>query len=220
MLDLGNLFTADAPVRQFQDYSTTFVTGEAPEVTAREVAFTDQLVLDGFGDGGVAITSLEIGPQDGRLYASSITGTIQRWDLNSDGTLDKAGVQALALDYFQDTGRSIVGMAFDPADPSVIWVTDNAPVPTSGKAQDIDDFSNRLSKITLGADGDFATATAEAYLTGLPRSGGDHVTNSIEFRANPDAGAAGEPDFLLYFMQGSNSAAGRTAPGGSVPSDC
>ena len=46
--------------------------------------------LDGFGEGGVAITSLEVGPQDGKLYASSIMGTIQRWDLNPDGTLDKA----------------------------------------------------------------------------------------------------------------------------------
>ena len=209
VLDLGNLFDADAPVRQFQDYSTTFVTGEAPEVVAREVAFTDQLVLDGFAQGGVAITSLEIGPEDGKLYASSIAGTIQRWELNADGTLDVAGAEVLSLGYFQDTGRSIVGMAFDPQDAGVIWVTDNATVPTDGKNQSIDDFSGRLSKITLGADGDFATASAETYLTGLPRSGGDHVTNSIEFRANPDAGAAGEPDFLLYFMQGSNTAAGR-----------
>ncbi|MBC7799822.1 MAG: carbohydrate-binding protein, partial [Gemmatimonadaceae bacterium] len=46
-------------------------------------------------------------------------------------------------------------------------------------------------------------------VTGLPRSNGDHLTNSLEFRANPAAGQAGEPSHLLYVTQGSNSAMGR-----------
>ena len=208
VLDLGDLTDADAPLRQFQDYTTTFVTGEAPEVVARDVAFTDRVILDGFPDGGAAYTSIEFGP-DGRLYVTTITGEIHRWDVASDGSIDKTSKETLSLDYFQDTGRSIIGIAFDPEDAGTIWVTDNAPVPREGKAQDTPEFSGQVSKITLGAGGSFAGAEAEAYITGLPRSGGDHVTNSLEFRANPDAGQAGEPDHLLYVTQGSNSAAGR-----------
>lgn len=211
VLDLGNLFDGDLPLRQFQDFTTTFVTGETPALVARDVAFDDTVVLNGFADGGVAITSIDIGP-DGKLYSSSITGSITRWDINPDGTLDKASADTLALDYFSDTGRSIIGMIFDPEDPNVIWVSDNAPVPRQGKSDETPEFSGQISKITLGTDGSFEGAVAETYITGLPRSGGDHVTNSLEFRANPDAGQDGEPNFLLYFTQGSNSAAGERDP--------
>ncbi|ETX29840.1 carbohydrate-binding protein [Roseivivax isoporae] len=205
VLDLGNLTDSDLPLRQFQDYSTSFVTGEAPEVVAREVAFTDTVVLDGFADGGAAYTSIDIGP-DGRLYVSTIMGEIHRWDINADGTLDKASQETLSLDYFQDTGRSIIGLAFDPEDPNTIWVSDNAPVPREGKADETPEFSGQVSKITLGAGGSFEGASAETYITGLPRSGGDHVTNSLEFR---NIGTESDPEYLLYVMQGSNSAAGR-----------
>ncbi|WP_118136145.1 carbohydrate-binding protein [Oceanicella sp. SM1341] len=208
VLDLGDLTDSSQPLRQFQDYSTTFVTGEAPEVVPREVAFTDEIQLDGFGEGGVALTSIEFGP-DGHLYAVSIGGELKRWDVNEDGSLDLASAETLNLGYFQDTGRSIIGLVFDPEDPNVIWVTDNAPVPVDGKADQTPDFSGRISKITLGEDGAFEGASAETYLHGLPRSGGDHVTNSLEFRANPDAGLEGEPAYLLYLTQGSNTAAGR-----------
>ena len=205
VLDLGNLTDSDLPLRQFQDYSTTFVTGEAPEVVAKEVAFTDTVVLDGFADGGAAFTSIDIGP-DGKLYVSTITGQIHRWDMNSDGSLDKASQETLSLDYFQDSGRSIIGLAFDPEDPNTIWVSDNAPVPREGKADQTPDFSGQVSKITLGANGAFEGAAAETYITGLPRSGGDHVTNSLEFR---NIGTDADPEYLLYVMQGSNTAAGR-----------
>ncbi|QJF50330.1 carbohydrate-binding protein [Roseobacter ponti] len=212
VLDLGSIFDADAPKRQFQDYSTTFVTGETPVVEAKEVAFTDQVILDataagafGTDGGGFGYTSIEFGP-DGKLYVATITGVINRWDVNPDGTLDLASAETLNLGYFDD--RSIIGLAFDPEDPNTIWVTDNANVPRSGKAFDTEDFSGQLTKITLGSGGAFETAVAETYITGLPRSGGDHVTNSIEFRANPDAGVDGAPEYLLYFTQGSNSAAG------------
>ena len=207
VLDLGDLNDGTQPLRQFQDYTTTFVTGERPEVVDREVAFTDEVLIDGFADGGIALTSVEFGP-DGKLYASSIGGTITRWDVNADGTLDKASAEVLALDYFADTGRSIIGLAIDPEDPNTIWVTDNAPVPRQGRSEQIPEFSGQVSKITLGADGSFEGAVAETYVTGLPRSGGDHVTNSLEFRANPEAGVDGAPNYLLYFTQGSNSAAG------------
>ncbi|MGM0560076.1 MAG: carbohydrate-binding protein [Pseudomonadota bacterium] len=209
VLDLGSVTDPDGALRQFQDLTTSFVTGETPEDVAREVAFTTDVLLDGFTDGAGGYTSVEFGP-DGKLYVATITGEIHRWDVNTDGTVDKESQETLSLDHLETPGdrRGIIGFVFDPEDPNTIWITDNAPVPRQSKAFDTPEFSGRVSKVTLGEDGSFEDATAEAYITGLPRSGGDHLTNSLEFRANPDAGQPGEPDYLLYLTQGSNSAAG------------
>ena len=84
VLDLGDVSDGDAPLRQFQDLTTTFVTGEAPVDVAREVAFTEAVQLDGFADGAGGFTSIEFGP-DGKLYVATITGQIHRWDVNADG---------------------------------------------------------------------------------------------------------------------------------------
>ena len=224
VLDLGNLNDSSQPLRQFQDYSTTFVTGEAPEVVAKEVAFVDQLILEGssqFGaDGkGFGYTSIAFGP-DGKLYVATISGDIHRWDVNANGTIDTTSQETLSLEYFKGTSsnnddRGIIGLVFDPEDPNTIWVSDNAPIPREGRSDQIPEFSGQVSKITLGTGGSFDGASAEAYITGLPRSGGDHVTNSLEFR---NIGSDADPEYLLYVMQGSNSAAGRADPAwGSRP---
>ncbi|MFS4438004.1 carbohydrate-binding protein [Paracoccaceae bacterium GXU_MW_L88] len=209
VMDLGAVSDPDAPLRQMQDLTTTFVTGEAPEDVAREVAFDTTTQLDGFGDGAFGYTTIEFGP-DGKLYVGTITGEIHRWDVNADGSIDKASQETLSLDYLEEgtDRRGIVGMVFDPNDPNTIWITDNAPIPRESKAYSTPEFSGRVSKITLGDNGDFDTATAETFAFGFPRSGGDHLTNSLEFRKNPDFGQADEPEYLLYLSQGSNSAAG------------
>ncbi|MDH2328263.1 CBM35 domain-containing protein [Cereibacter sp. SYSU M97828] len=210
VLDLGNLADENAPLRQMQDLTTSFVTGEMPALEPKEVAFNTSTQLNGFADGAGGYTSVEFGP-DGKLYVATITGEIHRWIVNADGSIDKSSKESLVLDYFaapEGERRGIVGFTFDPEDPSTIWITDNAPIPREAKAFDTPEFSGRVSKITLGEAQSFSTATIETYLTGLPRSGGDHVTNSLEFRANPDAGKAGEPNYLLYLSQGSNTATG------------
>ncbi len=210
VLDLGGIENPTAPLHQMQDLTTTFVTGTATVETAREVAFTTQTLLNGFADGAGGFTTVEFGP-DGKLYIATITGEIYRWTVNPDGSIDKASKESLILDHFSQGAegrRGIIGFAFDPENPRTIWVTDNYPIPRQDKAFDTPEFSGRVSKITLGSNGSFQGATAEAYITGLPRSGGGHVTNSLEFRANPNAGQAGEPAYLLYLSQGSNSAAG------------
>ncbi|MEQ1941290.1 carbohydrate-binding protein [Mesorhizobium sp. VNQ89] len=215
VLDLGSITDPDAPLRQMQDLTTTFVTGEAPEDVAREVAFSTSVQLNGFADGAGGYTSIEFGP-DGKLYVATITGEIHRWNVNSDGTIDKASQETVALDYLDAGGgerRGIVGFVFDPNDPNTIWITDNAPIPREQKAFDTPEFSGRVSKVTLGPGGSLEDATAETYIRGLPRSGADHLSNSLEFRENPDFGQAGEPEYLLYMSQGSNSAAG--APDGA-----
>ncbi|PZX13104.1 carbohydrate binding protein with CBM6 domain [Palleronia aestuarii] len=209
VVDLGSVTDPNAPLRQMQDLTTTFVTGETPEDVAREVAFDTATLLDGFADGAFGYTSIEFGP-DGKLYVATIMGDVHRWDVNADGSIDRTSQETLSLDYLNEDGgrRGIIGFVFDPEDANTIWITDNAPIPRESKSFDIAEFSGRISKITLGENGDFGTATAEAFASGLPRSGGDHLTNSLEFRANPAAGQTGEPAYLLYLTQGSNSAGG------------
>ena len=210
VLDLGDVSDASAPLRQFQDLTTTFVTGEAPVDVARDVAFTEAVQINGFPDGAGGFTSIEFGP-DGRLYVATITGQIHRWDVNPDGTIDKSSQETFNSSYFQqfeptspqgalegEGRRGIIGLAFDPEDPDAIWITDNWPIPRESKAFDTPEFSGQISKVTLGAGGSLENASVATYVTGLPRSGGDHVTNSIEFG----------PNGMLYLTQGSNSAGG------------
>ena len=220
VLDLGSVTDADAPPRRMQDLTTSFVTGEAPEEVARQVAFTENVLLNGFADSAGGFNSVEFGP-DGRLYVATITGQVHRWNVNSDGTIAKASQETLNSDYFQQFPpanqqeamegvgrRGIIGLAFDPDDPDAIWITNNWPIPRESEAFDTPEFSGQISKITLGAGGSLADASVATYVTGLPRSSCDHVTNSIEFRSNPEAGQPGQPDHLLYVSQGSNSAGG------------
>lgn len=210
VLDLGSVTVATDPLRQMNDLTATFVTGAEPEVQSSAVAFDTEVLIDGFADGGITYTSITMGP-DGRLYICTLNGEIHRWSLNDDGSIDESSLETLTLDYF-DAGtagrRGIIGMEFDPENPNVLWVTDNAPVPRESASFSSPEFSGQISKITFTGQQDFDSAQAQTYISGLPRSGGDHVTNSIEFRANPDAGQPGEPNFLLYLTQGSNSAGG------------
>lgn len=214
VLDLGSLSDANAPLRQMQDLTTTFVTGDMPEEVQSLVSFETTLLLDGFADGAGGFTSVEFGP-DGKLYVATITGEIYRWAVNADGSVDKASKESLILDYLDAANgerRGIIGFTFDPDHPNTIWITDNAPIPRESKSFETPEFSGRVSKITLGANMAFTGVTAETYISGLPRSGGDHLTNSLEFRTNPAAGQPGEPAHLLYLTQGSNTAAGGTDP--------
>ncbi|WP_223828042.1 CBM35 domain-containing protein [Vreelandella titanicae] len=210
--DRGANDDPDAPTREFQKFTNTFVTGEASEIVPREVAFNDVIELNGAADNAYQFTSLELSPDGSKMYISNMLGEIKRYDVNPQtGALSNE--QVLALDYFAGDSagsRGIIGLTFDPTDPNVLWVSDNYPIPLEGRDNGVPDFSGRISKITL-EEGDAFNATAEAYITGLPRSNGDHVTNSLEFRANPEFDANTNPDVpshLLYLLQGSNSAMG------------
>ncbi|MHB0777063.1 Ig-like domain-containing protein, partial [Halomonas sp. WWR20] len=209
--DRGDNDNPDAPTREFQTFTTTFVTGDAPESVAREVAFTKNVELDGSADDAYGFTSVELSPDGSKLYIATMAGEIKRYDVDPD-TGSLSGEQTLTLDYFQDADgpRGIIGLTFDPNDPNTLWVTDNYPIPLSGRSESVPDFSGRITKITLGDGPEFA-ATAEPYITGLPRSVADHVTNSLEFRVNPEYDAVNNPDVpthLLYVIQGSDSAMG------------
>ncbi len=195
--------------REFQKFSTSFTTGEAAEIVDRAVAFVDTVELNGSADGAFGFTSVEMSPDKSQLYVTTILGQIKRWDVNPDGSLDLDSEETfIPGGSFTSEGRGFIGIVFDPEDANTIWVTDNAEIPLTGRDNAVPDFSGRISKVELGTGGSLADATMSTYITGLPRSNGDHVTNSLEFRANPASGQAGEPDFLLYLIQGSNSAMG------------
>ncbi|WNL37791.1 carbohydrate-binding protein [Halomonas sp. PAMB 3232] len=207
-----------APTREFQKYTNTFVTGAEPEVVARDVAFNDVIELDGAADGAFGFTSLEITADGSTMYIATIGGQILRYDIDpATGSLGNRQELSLPGDYFFEAGaesgndrRGIIGLVVDPTDPNVLWITDNYPIPLNGRDNGVPEFSGRITRITLDDNGGFS-GTAEPYITGLPRSNGDHVTNSLEFRANPEYDATANPDVpthLLYLIQGSNSAMG------------
>jgi hypothetical protein len=88
-----------APTREFQKFTTSFVTGQAAEVTAREVAFNETIEVNGAADGAFGFTSLEMSPDGKYLYAATMGGVIKRWDVSAaDGSLSNE--QTLSLGYF------------------------------------------------------------------------------------------------------------------------
>ncbi|GHB07208.1 carbohydrate-binding protein [Salinicola rhizosphaerae] len=210
--DRGDNTDPDAPTREFQKFTTTFVTGAEPEIQDSEVAFDTTVELNGAEDGAYLFTSITMSPDYSKIYVSTMNGEIIRYDVDATtGALSNE--QVLALDYFQgeDGARGILGLTFDPTDPNVLWVTDNYPIPLTGRDNGVPDFSGRISKITIDDSDETFTATAETYITGLPRSNGDHVTNSLTFHANPEYDAVTNPDvppYLLYVSQGANTAMG------------
>ena len=143
-----------------------------------------------------AYASLAVGP-DGKLYGLQISGTIDRWNINADGTL--SGKQELSgLTNAYGGNRLAVGLVFAPnatAGNLVAYVTHSTFVFTNGP-----EWDGKLSRLT-GAN----LQNEQLILTDLPRSVRDHLTNSIVFDPNNNN--------VLYFNQGANNAGG--APDGA-----
>ena len=108
LLDAGPNGVENGALREFAKTSATFVTGEAPEVVDREVAFTDTLMTT---EGGFA--SLTFSPDGSQLYVSTLSGGIIRWDLDprTGEIMDGSRQQ---LDVPELEGKSIIGLVFDP----------------------------------------------------------------------------------------------------------
>ncbi len=126
---------------------------------------------------GTPVSSLVIGP-DRKLYATALDGIVRRWPIAPDGTL------GLVEEWDGLAGRTLIGLAFQPDDPNVFWVTTNAPV----YLQPAPDWSGTVTRVTMAArvlPG--FIATFEDMVTGLPRSAKDHMTNSLAF--GPDGSA-------------------------------
>lgn len=175
----------------FEAFSTTFTTGTMTSSNTGTVAFQKVALATATG---ASFTSVVIGP-DGKLYASTLSGELYRWSLASDGQTGPAEVLNSLISH-EGGARVVLGLVFDPAstaDNLVLWVSHGAPSLSAAP-----EWSGKLSRLSGPALG-----TVTDFVTGLPRSIRDHLTNSIAFG----------PDGALYVLQGSNSAMG--APDGN-----
>ena len=179
----------------FEAFTSSFTTGSGstgPVTDLDNVSFTNA----GTVATGAKYSTLTIGP-DGKLYGLQINGDIDRWNIENDGTLSgKEELDTWKGNYGND--RTSVGLAFDPdatAQNLIAYISHN-----SGGLNGAPAWDGKISRLT-GAN----LETEALIVTNLPRSTKDHLTNSITFRP-------GENN-VLYFNQGSNSAAG--APDGS-----
>ncbi len=186
----------------FTTFSSTFTTASEedtnPPANLAGVSFTQVKGTD-LGEGlKDRFTSLAVGP-DGKLYGSTTGEVIKRWTIAADGTL--TDLEELTIDLKGSnhpvTGvpatdnRLVIGFTFAPeatADNLVAYITHSALTLTDGP-----EWDGKLTKIS-GPN----LQTVEDILIHLPRSGKDHLTNSVVVGPGND----------LFIVQGSNSAGG------------
>jgi glucose/arabinose dehydrogenase len=131
-----------------------------------------------------------MGP-DGRIYAGTMDGEIVRFDVKPDGTLGAPTVITTIIDNNGGLPRIITGLRFDPnSTPSDfdLWVTHG-----DGLEVNAPDFSGKLTRLRGPNLADY-----QDFITELPRSVRDHLTQQMDFG----------PDKALYISQGSNSSMG------------
>lgn len=179
----------------FVPFKSGFSTGAGPDLLPPPVTFASRQVYPptSYSKADAPIASLTVGP-DQRLYGVTLDGKVLRWNILADGTLSNPPTN-IAPDEL--AGRAIIGLAFDPANAGVLWISHNAPLFTPDR-QPAPDFSGEISKLIL-PKGTETRATLQRYVIGLPRSTKDHLTNSLAFNRSGDR---------LYVSQGSNSATG------------
>ncbi|MBD2448253.1 Ig-like domain-containing protein [Nostoc sp. FACHB-152] len=174
----------------FLPYSISFTTGTLENINS-QISF-EQIYQLNVPD--KPYTTVVIGP-DNQLYAATLEGEILRFPISDTGDLGTPQIIS-SLQTANGGNRSIIGMHFDPSSKDasnlILWVTNNDSLYKIGKAPDWTGKITRLSGPNL--------ETVQDYVVGLPRSVRDHLTNSIEFKAN-------EPD-ILYVLQGSNTSTG------------
>ncbi|HEX8914749.1 MAG TPA: choice-of-anchor D domain-containing protein [Humisphaera sp.] len=140
---------------------------------------------------GKQYTCVTVGP-DGKLYAATFDGLIRRFTVGADGTL--SGMQEIStVNTKNGAARTITGIVFDPASTAsnlIAWVTHTEKADLNGT-----NFTGKVSRLS-GAD----LGTYQDYVTNLPRSVRDHLTNQAVFKP-------GQPT-TLYVSQAANNAMG------------
>ncbi|QOV91332.1 PA14 domain-containing protein [Humisphaera borealis] len=171
----------------FVPFSMNFTTGTEITPTDTNIAFQKVELTTATGQ---QYSSVQIGP-DGKLYASSLSGLIQRFTINSDGTLG-AAENITTVQTANGGNRFITGIVFDPSSTAnnlILWVN-NAQYAFEGAS----DWTGKLSRLS-GAN----LENYQDYITGLPRAVRDHLNNQMTFG----------PDGKMYFAMGSMSAMGQ-----------
>jgi glucose/arabinose dehydrogenase len=189
----------DTDGKSFVGWTSVFTTGAAP--APEGVAFDKA----DSGASGAKFASVVKGP-DGKLYASTLDGYIERYTIAADGTLSGRQTISTIRDNATAQGlpgapnRTVLGLAFDPAATAsnlILWITSNTmyagEIPFNQP-----DWTSKIAKLS-GPN----LATYTEVVTNLPRSVLDHQTNSLAFG----------PDGALYLPQGGSNAMG--APDGA-----
>ncbi|MEO0732637.1 MAG: PKD domain-containing protein, partial [Bacteroidota bacterium] len=152
----------------FAPFSSTFTT--ADDVTGSGTAL-DNVSFSNAGNVATngMYTSLAIGP-DGKFYALSINGDVDRWTIESDGSLsNQETITTLTTAYGQ---RSAIGFVFAPdatATDLRAFVSHATGVLNNGAPWD--GKISRLSGANLEQE--------DLVVTNLPRSRRDHLVNSL-----------------------------------------
>ncbi|CAM3271959.1 SbsA Ig-like domain-containing protein [Deinococcus saxicola] len=185
----------DKSGNNFLPFRSSFVTGPAGAVGG-PAAF--EQIRQATAPGRYAYTSVEIGP-DNMLYAATLTGEILRFGMGVDGTLGTPQILD-SVPKAEGGPRTIIGLKFDPsstADNLKLWITNNVVY----VGQPAPEWTGKITQLS-GKN----LENVQDYVTGLPRSVRDHMTNSISFKRNTDGtfekGA-------LYVLQGSDSSTGK-----------
>ncbi|MGB6003747.1 MAG: Ig-like domain-containing protein [Ornithinimicrobium sp.] len=153
-----------------------------------DVDFEKELQDSASGANGKFFASLEV--HEGYLWATTIGQGTYRYEIGADGSL---GAEE---DLGVLNGRAAVGFKFDADNPDLAWVT-HATGNIGGEDAKI---GSKLSTIDFS---DVANPVVTDVFVNLPRSKKDHLSNSIAYGPTGDGG-----DDWLYFLQGSNQAAG------------
>ncbi len=185
-------FTINTGVKDLSDssfipYSSTFTTAVNSSGDILSAQFDKVALSNTVGQH----SSLTVGP-DGKLYALTIDGIIQRYVINPDGTLQNPQLIYTLQDEYGTRQQTLaIGLTFDPSSTAsnlILWVTHSTFVFLNGP-----DWDGKLSKLS-GPN----LENIQDIIINLPRSKKDHVSNSIAFG----------PDGALYFTQGCNAAMG------------
>jgi glucose/arabinose dehydrogenase/cytochrome c553 len=155
-----------------------------------EGAYFEKVELDADAIG--QYTSLVVGP-DKKLYANAIDGYIKRFVIASDGTLRLEHI----FKPFGQESRLLVGITFAPkatADSLVAWIS----YEETASLKKAPNWDGRIKRLRFHPK-DSTLLENTLVVTNLPRSGKDHLTNSLDFGT----------DGALYFNQGSNTGMGR-----------
>ncbi|MPZ53674.1 MAG: hypothetical protein GEU79_13240, partial [Acidimicrobiia bacterium] len=179
----------------FGKFQTTFVTGEEDDTEPTEfeevtgVDFEKVLLPEASGnDNGKFIASMQV--HEGYLWYTTVGQGMYRHEIQPDGTLGPAE----DLDLFK--GRANIGLVFDENDPNRAWVTHA----TANLGNEGARFGSKVSTVDFT---DIDNPVVEDVFINLPRSMKDHLSNSIIY--GPSGGGGHN---WLYFLQGSNQAAG------------
>ncbi|WP_340539519.1 putative Ig domain-containing protein [Nocardioides sp. GXZ039] len=177
----------DAQGRTFVPFTSVFTTGTGdvvdPPGDFEPVTGVSFEKVD-TGKNGKYFASLVV--HNGFLWATTVGQGMFRYPINADGTL---GAEQ-AINAFQ--GRAAIGLVFDKTDPNIAWVT-NATANIGNESQA---FGSKLTRVDFSASA--VNPTLIDVFVNLPRSQKDHLSNSIAYG----------PGGNLYFLQGSNQAAG------------